>query len=78
MMLTIRARYFEKPYKGIIRVVTLVGQSPIEFKMILFHETHGEIIVKTSTFFSINDAITHSRDYGFMPHLWVLEQIEKT
>jgi hypothetical protein len=74
MKVTVRAKYFEKPYKGVIRIATLVGQEPVEFKISLFHESQGEIVVDKK-FPSIEKAIIFAKDLGFMPHLWSLEQV---
>jgi len=74
MKIQTRANYRNESKIGSITVSKIIGNRPFEYILQLFE--NSSIKLSKNKFTTISLAITHSCQYGYLPNLWNIEEIE--
>lgn len=64
----VKAHYFKKPLRGVIRLSQLNDGEPSSYSISLVHEVNGLLASFRSS--TVEEAISQAKKYGFMKNHW--------
>lgn len=74
-VIKLRANYDSAPLHGRINIIQAVGVHPAKYDLRLLHEINGLISTRLTVFRTMNEAIAHASQYGFLSQNWVVQTL---